>query len=775
MAGEGSPGGQLLRGLTVVELAVEPDLAMSLAGKLLADLGADVVVVGAAVPEDDDSAPAAEREWRHLQRLVAAGKSVHPPVADAGPLLAREPVARLVREADVVLAPPAELAARHGAGHDALVALNPDVVLGVAAPFGDDPAFAGWRSSDLVLQAMGGMLSTTGQPGEPPTRIGARVADHLGALYLALGTLAGIVRRNRLGTGRRVSVSLVDSLVSSLNNFVAEYTGKGHLPPPLGNRHLASSPWNLYPAADGYVVICLITDRQWDSLAGLMGHPDLVGHPDFHGQHNRRPRADEIDALVTAWTERRTVEEIVTALGERDVPCGTIAWVDDVLTDPALYERGLLRRSPAGEVALGPLVRIAREVEAGPDRPASAFEGRGDPARGPLDGLRVVEIGVAAAGPVCGRILANLGADVVKIEPAGGEVGRRVPPQVGTTSAVFHLNGGDKRSVCLELTSEPGRSIARRIIERADVVVENLAPGRLASWGLDLADILPRNPGLIWTSVTGFGQAGAGRRARAYDTVVQGASGLLSVTGFPDGMPTKAGISLSDFFGGVSGAFSTMVALVARQAERSRGEAPRGRHVDVSMYATTAWTSLAAWPPYLVHGERPVRSGNQDRYEFWQGLLTCTDGTAAVTVHDERDAAAAAGLVEVPVTDAVSSGRAFEESVLPALEKWAGERSVDEVVRHLQGLPLAAGPVRTVPELLGDPGLRERAVLTTAVHRFDGEVAVMGTPVRFSDVPVHVPRPAPVLGADTRDVLRTVGFSDGEVEELLRDPTVVQA
>ena len=144
-------------------------------------------------------------------------------------------------------------------------------------------------------------------------------------------------------------------------------------------------------------------------------------------------------------------------------------------------------------------------------------------------------------------------------------------------------------------------------------------------------------------------------------------------------------------------------------------------------------------------------------------------------MHDEDDAAAVAALVDVRPDEVPASGRAFEELVQPALEKWAAERPADEVVRRLQDLSVAAGPVRTVPQLLADPGLRARAVLTTSVHPRDGEVAVMNVPVHFSDVPVRVPRPAPVLGADTRDVLRSVGYPDPEVEALLQDPTVVQA
>jgi crotonobetainyl-CoA:carnitine CoA-transferase CaiB-like acyl-CoA transferase len=765
---------RLLAGVTVVEFAIEANYSRSLTSKLFADLGADVTVVRLDEPVKEVEVPdlsAPEQEWKYLLDLIGEGKrTVTLPGSDE--------LAELVRGADIVLAPDAATAIGHGLDYESLAAISPTLVYGVATAFGDEDGADSWLSSDLVLQAMGGMLSTTGQPGEGPTKVGGRIAEHLGALYLGIGCVTGLIRRRRTGTGRKVSISLVEALASSLNNFVAEYRGKGHLPAPLGNRHLASSPWNTYKTSDGYVIICLITDRQWDTLAELMGHPELVGNPDFHGQQNRRPRADEIDALVTAWTETRTIADILAVLSERGVPCGDIRSTDEVLADETLVSRGMLSRAESGGIHLGPLVRVFRSVSAALDAApveADAFDAlhASDPDIRPLAGLRVVEVGVAAAGPVCGRILANLGADVIKIEPAGGEIGRRVPPAIGSTSAVFQLNSNDKRSLCVDLTNDPGRTIAQRVIGTADVVVENMAPGRLVSWGLGFDEFATSNPGIIYTSVTGFGQGSTGMRLRAYDTVVQAASGLMSLTGQPGGIPTKAGISLSDFYGGVSGAFATIVALAARQSDRANAAPARSLHLDVAMHDVTFWTTMSSWPQFLLHGERPERRGNLDRFAFWQGVLTCDDGQIALTLHDIRDAKSLGQLVgssaQLPV-------EGLGDEVIAALTGWAAKHSVISAVELLRSIPLAAGPVRSVIDLVEDKGLNARGVIAQSIHAVDGLVPVMNAPIYLSDVVVRVPRPSPILGEHTKDVLLNIAnYSPAEVDELLLHPSVTQA
>jgi crotonobetainyl-CoA:carnitine CoA-transferase CaiB-like acyl-CoA transferase len=772
---------RLLEGVRVVELAIVPSLPVSLAAKLLADLGAEVTVVR---PGHGNRESAGSPEQRYLGTLLNEGKRALR--APAGPGRSEDSeLTGLIATAEVILAPPALGEGYRGLEYEAVAAVNPDVIYGVATPFSDDQD-PRWRSSDLVLQAMGGMLRTTGQPGEPPTKIGVPIGDHLGALYLAIGCLLGLVRERSAGAGR-VTVSLVDAVASSLNNFVAEYKGKGHLPEPLGNRHLASSPWNLYPAADGYLVICLITDRQWDQLAELMGRHELVGHADFHGQHNRRPRADQIDEIVTAWSRQHSVQDLLASLSARAIPCAGISSIGQVLGDKTLFDRGLLRASDGADgaevVGLGPLFRVSESVTSSAD-PRSAEPVtdtvRADAVRadlvpdGPLAGLRVVEFGVAAAGPVCGRILANLGAEVIKVEPPGGEIGRRVPPTIGSISAVFHLNSNDKRSLCADLTSEQGAQIARRVIDAADVVVENLAPGRLASWGLEFGAIAAAHPGLIWTSVTGFGQGSVGTRVRAYDTVVQAASGVMALTGFPDGLPTKAGISLSDFIGGVTGAFATTAALVARRRAAAAGRRPTSRHLDVAMYDATVWTTLSAWPQYLMYGLGPARNGNLDRDVLWQGLLSCDDGQVALTLRDSADGASlralmAAGAAPVPIGEGL-------DGLLPVLTGWAAGLSAARAAELLQSAGLAAGPVLGVIELMADPGMDRRGVITTAQHWLDGEVAVMRVPIQLPGVTARRPRPAPTLGADTTDVLRNVaGYGEQEVAEFLSGPSVIQA
>jgi crotonobetainyl-CoA:carnitine CoA-transferase CaiB-like acyl-CoA transferase len=192
------------------------------------------------------------------------------------------------------------------------------------------------------------------------------------------------------------------------------------------------------------------------------------------------------------------------------------------------------------------------------------------------------------------------------------------------------------------------------------------------------------------------------------------------------------------------------------------------RQLDVSMHATTVWTTMAAWPSVLLGGRPLQRTGNLDRYERWQGIVECRDGAIAVTVHDDADERAARK---------VTSDLGTEPSdIASTLERWAANQSAAAAVATLRAAGVAAGPLRGVIDLMADTGLRSRAVLTTSRHCADGDVAVMAAPITFSDVATRTPLPAPVLGGDTTAVLRErAGYSDVEVAELLSSNTILQA
>ena len=274
-----------------------------------------------------------------------------------------------------------------------------------------------------------------------------------------------------------------------------------------------------------------------------------------------------------------------------------------------------------------------------------------------------------AAGPFCGRILGNLGADIIKIEPPGGEVGRRVQPFVNDVSGIYEINNLNKRSVCIDTRRAEGREIARLVIRECDVLIENFTPGRLKEWGLVPDCTRAERSGTIYASVSGFGHVGIRSDRRAYDTVVQAAAGVMWQTGDPDGPPTKAGISLSDVLGSVG----LTVGVLAALYHRTSCDRLASVRIDASMFDITAWTTMDAWVRALG-GDEPGRSGNVDARCAFQDILSCRDGSIAVTVGDSQALADVQAWIEDSGT--VPAPTAGSDEVRSRMASWAQHVSV---------------------------------------------------------------------------------------------------
>ncbi|MEM0383870.1 MAG: CaiB/BaiF CoA-transferase family protein [Candidatus Caldarchaeum sp.] len=388
----------------------------------------------------------------------------------------------------------------------------------------------------------------------------------------------------------------------------------------------------------------------------------------------------------------------------------------------------------------------------------------------PLRGVKVVEVGTAIAAPLCTLILSEMGAEVVKVENTSqGDDARLMGRLVKGESLYFFHYNKNKRSLAVDLKTEKGREILTRLVEGSDVFVENFRPGVMKRLGLSYEDLRMVNKRLVYCSVSGFGQTGPYAGLAGYDIVVQAVSGLMSVTGFPDGEPLRTGIPVADILAAVNAAAAVCAALFQR--ERT-GE---GTYLDVSLFEAGV-AAMGQWiSTYVGSGELPTRFGNKYPAIAPYELFKASDGWLVVAVGNERhwrllcSALGRMDLMEDPrFRDNQSRINPSNREVLAEeLSKVFSARTVREWVDLLQRSGIPSGPVNTVKDLLEDPQVKARSLLAKVEHpRLGMMTAVRSVPFQAGGQAFC--RPAPLHGQHTEEVLKQLGYSSAEVEELER-------
>jgi CoA:oxalate CoA-transferase len=387
-----------------------------------------------------------------------------------------------------------------------------------------------------------------------------------------------------------------------------------------------------------------------------------------------------------------------------------------------------------------------------------------------LAGVRVLDLTRFLAGPFCTTILADLGAEVVKIEaPKGGDEGRYGYPAVDGVPVFFLALNRGKRGITLDLRQDEGRTLLRRLLPHFDVLVENFAGGTLARWGLAPADLCREHPRLIVASLSGFGQTGPWAERPSYDIITQAASGFMSLTGFPDNPPTRGGGSLGDYVQGLFGAIGILSALCAR-ASTGRGQA-----VDVSSQ-DAMFSLLDGWPGiFAASGRLPRQVGNRHLGTAPYDCYRARDGWVVIAVASNklfRTLAAAIGrpeLGEDPRFRGVSGRVARSDEINGIVAEWVAKRTVEEVMKALgpEGAGVPCSPVYRVDQLLDHPQLLAREMVQRLPHTGLGEVVASGVVVKLSDTPGQIRRLGPELGQHTTDVYRELlELSDEELAGL---------
>ena len=387
---------------------------------------------------------------------------------------------------------------------------------------------------------------------------------------------------------------------------------------------------------------------------------------------------------------------------------------------------------------------------------------------GPLAGVRVLDLTTFLSGPFCTYILAGLGADVIKVEALEGDSSRHIPPFfVGPDSAYFLACNAGKRSIAIDLKSADGQAIVRSLALRSDVLVENFRPGVSARLGLDPAALRPGNPGLVWASISGFGQTGPWRDRPAYDIIVQALSGVMSLTGVPGAPAMRLGVPAGDLVAGMYAVMAVLAALIDRQ------RTGQGRVADISMLdgqlAMLSYQALYA----TVGGITPRPQGSRhDSIPTYRSFRAGDGRELVVAANTERMWAGLcavlglAGLVADPRFATAAARLEHQDELAPLLEAAFCARPAAEWVELLVARAVPAALIKTVPEALADARQAGRGMITPVTGPDGTVVETVATPVRYLGADPPPPRFPPRLGADTAAILAELGYPPDAVASL---------
>ena len=394
--------------------------------------------------------------------------------------------------------------------------------------------------------------------------------------------------------------------------------------------------------------------------------------------------------------------------------------------------------------------------------------------QGPLSGYRVLEIGSTVAGPFCGRMLADFGAEVIKVEPADGDPVRTMGKQFEGRSLYAASIFRNKKLVSIDLHSEEGRALIRDLAAKVDILVENFKPGTLEKWGLGWEDLSKLNPGLVMVRISGFGQDGPYSRRPGYGVVCEAVSGLRHLTGDPDRAPSRVGVSMTDYIAGLHGAYGAVMALMARD------RTGRGQCIDATLFES-AFNFMEVWiPAYDKLGFVPERTGSRLIGSTPNNLYPTADGTyihiTAMADNLFRRLVEAMGRPELAqdprFADAIERNEQHE-ALDAIVSEWTSKLPLEQIEAILHQAQVPATRIFTVADIFNDPHYRARNAIVRAPDPHMGDVAMAGVVPRLSETPGRVRHAGRDVGQDSREVLREVlGLDAARIEALAKSGVI---
>lgn len=793
-----------LDGFTVIDLST--GIAGAYCTKLLADGGAQVVKV--EPPQGDPlrhwSASGAETGGDGALFGFLAGAK-HSVISDPAESSDLELVGALLSGADAVVWSRGSAVAEHPSLTPERIHRNhPHLIVAAITPFGLDGPWHDRAATEFTLQAWSGGVFGIGRgsPDLPPAFVGGQVGEYLAGAYASAMTLASWYARRNGPAGDLLDLSMLETQILGLTYYPVTYFEM--LGRPWRDARKLTVP-GIASAKDGLVDVGCGTAQQWFDLCAMTGHPEWI---DEHSPLSITQQANEKAEEIYAWVKEQTVEEIRDLATAFRIPNAPVANGANVTGLDHFVERKSFVANPDGFTQPAPPYRMD-PAELRPPQPAprlgehtehyrsSAISARSCPLTDenraeilPFAGLRVLDLTTFWAGPSCTHPLAMLGADVIHVEstrrPDGTRLIAGIPvsePQWWERSPIFSALNTNKKGLTVDLQQEPGREVLRKLIATADVIVENFTPRVLEQIGLDFDTVRQLQPGAIMVRMPGFGLDGPWRENPAFAYVIEAASGVSWLTGFPERNPYEP-YSVGDPNAGVHALNALLLAL------EHRNRTGEGVLVEAAMVDAALNIAAEQVIEYSAYGALLQRDGNRGPTAAPQNLYRTADidefgrldSWVAVAISTDEQWTALVEALGRPAWAAdpslgTAAGRREHHALIDSrLGAWCGERGGDEIVEMLwpAGIPVAKA---TQPH--------RQAALPQLLHRgFFEEVAHPVNPaVRHSTLParsIHGPkqfhrRPAPLLGEHNHDLLSEVGLTEAEIAALEADGVIGSA
>lgn len=786
---------QALSGTRVLDLS--DGVAGAYCSKLLADLGADVVKVE---PPEGDSLrrggpfPGGKADAEQSGLFLHLNANKRGIVLDLAERGDRRRFESLVPQADLLLesnrAPDSE---RLGLTYEALARLNPRLVVASVTPFGRYGPYAAWKSDEIVEWAMGGYMFFAGEPEREPVLVpGYQAALHAGQ-HAAIGSLAALHHARRTGLGQQIEVSHLESILLAHAWLTVSWTHEGSV--------MKRTPSSLIRCADGNWVSFFAPLRS-ENFFLLTERYDLLDKPDYATAADRLRRAQELQPLLRDWCAGQKALDVQTKAQELRIACTYTVNIAELVAEPHMHARDwfkaiehpvagklshpgfpyILSETPCAISRPAPLLgQHTGKVVAEAEQPAQAqaepaVAGGANGSSLPLDGLKVIEVTANWAGPLACRHLGDLGAEVVKVEYATRPATRATRFPGGARAKRFYNRSGyfnklnrNKMDVCLDLGVEEGKEAFLKLVEWADVLVENNSARVMPNLGLGYDALSKINPGLIMVSMAGFGANGPYRDFVAYGANIELSCGLVSLTGYGPGEYQNTSSFYADPVAGNHGVVAVLAALEYR---RRTG---KGQFIDMSLNEGAAGMFCEAIMDYTMNGVVRGPIGSRSLVHAPQGVYPCfgEDSWLVLTVrnNDEWRALCAAigrqDLAARPELSTAEGRRAAHDEIDEVIRSWAEDIDHREAAARLQAAGVPAGPVLANWEIVTDPHLHERGYLVYVNHPEAGVLPYPGFGWRLSRTPAQVRRHSPMFAEHNREVFQGIlGMSEGEVAHL---------